>query len=115
METAGPNLVITTEDGSLGSKGLVTFALEEMLKDRQGEKLQLFACGPSPMLGEVARMAKEGEFPLQVSLEAVMACGFGACRGCVCPRGDDGQGSGHLFKRVCTEGPVFYAGEVTLG
>lgn len=110
----GEGLAITTEDGSLGRRGLVTGPLRDLLGEKQGfNSLHIFACGPGPMLREVARLAREmGEFPLQVSLEAVMACGFGACLGCVCPAGRE-EGS-EAYRRVCKEGPVFFAGEVEL-
>jgi dihydroorotate dehydrogenase electron transfer subunit len=81
-------LIITTEDGSLGQKGFITAALHEKLAGTAGEGCRLFACGPPAMLREVARIAQQkGQIPLQVSLEAVMACGFGACLGCVCSGG----------------------------
>jgi dihydroorotate dehydrogenase electron transfer subunit len=115
------SLTVTTEDGSLGQKGFVTAALQEKLAAFAGgegcragwEGCRLFACGPPAMLREVARIAEhKRQIPLQVSLEAVMACGFGACLGCVCPGGDHHEGE--TYKRVCTEGPVFAAGEVDL-
>jgi dihydroorotate dehydrogenase electron transfer subunit len=107
-------LIITTEDGSLGKKGLITAALQEKLAGPGGgEGCRLFACGPPAMLREVARAARQnGQIPLQVSMEAVMACGFGACLGCVCPAGT--RKGEETYKRVCTEGPVFAAGEVEL-
>ena len=106
-------LTVTTEDGSLGQKGIITQALHEKLAKSAGENCRLFACGPPAMLREVARIAKQkGEIPLQVSREAVMACGFGACLGCVCSgRAENGE---ETYIRVCTEGPVFAAGEVEL-
>lgn len=107
-------LIITTEDGSLGRKGLITAPLKEKLAGPLREGCRLFACGPLPMLREVALIAREaGNVPLQVSMEALMACGFGACLGCVCPAGALGE-AGESYKRVCTEGPVFEAGEVEL-
>lgn len=108
----GEDLVIATEDGSLGRQGLVTGPLQEFLDEGPGrEACRLFACGPAPMLREVARLASAGDsIPLQVSLEARMACGFGACLGCVCPA----SGGDAPYRRVCTEGPVFFAGEVEL-
>ncbi len=98
---------ITTEDGSLGEKGLVTVALEEYL-DSCSVRIfpsQLFACGPNPMLEAVVDIAiSQGNMPLQFSVESVMACGIGVCLGCVCrPFSENG------YKKVCTDGPVFSA------
>lgn len=90
---------IATEDGSLGETGLVTRLLEEALVDPAGA--QVYACGPTPMLAAVARACSLRRVPCQVSMEAHMACGVGACLGCVVP----GAAGGYL--RVCKEGPVF--------
>lgn len=98
---------LVTEDGSSGRQGLVTELLTEWLP-RESFDL-LCACGPRPMLAEVARLARQWEIPLQVSLETVMACGVGACLGCTCKGA--GAAEGKQFK-VCQDGPVFWAAEV---
>ncbi|NLM45845.1 MAG: dihydroorotate dehydrogenase electron transfer subunit [Firmicutes bacterium] len=92
-----------TEDGSAGKKGLVTQFVHPALS---GKKADLYACGPLPMLRAVAALAKEAGADCYLSLEARMACGVGACLGCVI-RGADGG-----WRRVCTDGPVFRAEEV---
>ena len=69
----------------------------------------VISCGPKPMLKALAAYCKEAGLPLQVSLEARMGCGFGACVGCVC-RLD--QGGVIVQKRVCKDGPVFDGSEV---
>jgi dihydroorotate dehydrogenase electron transfer subunit len=92
---------ITTEDGSLGAKGLVTAEL----KDLSTENV-VYACGPEPMLKSLHKLAREKNFELQVSLESVMACGVGACLGCV----TNTRKAGHVC--VCATGPVFAAEEL---
>lgn len=101
-------LDVSTEDGSRGSKGLVTEAARECLS--RGDADAVFGCGPLPMLSELARLVETAGVRCQVSLEAAMACGIGACKGCVHPA----RGSGSLWKRVCLEGPVFDSKEVIL-
>jgi dihydroorotate dehydrogenase electron transfer subunit len=89
---------IATEDGSLGARGLVTAALKDLSSD-----YAVYACGPEPMLKALHKLAAEKNFELQVSLESVMACGVGACLGCVTASKKDGNVC------VCTTGPVFRA------
>lgn len=86
---------VSTEDGSMGEKGLVTqhSALDQKI-DR------IYCCGPAPMMKAVARIAKEGDIECEVSLENMMACGLGACLCCV-----ENTVKGNVC--VCTEGPVF--------
>lgn len=86
---------ISTEDGSLGEKGLVTqhSALNENIDN-------IYCCGPAPMMKAVARIAKERNIECEVSLENMMACGLGACLCCV-----ENTVKGNVC--VCTEGPVF--------
>lgn len=104
---------VVTEDGSCGRQGLVTEILAEAVVQDISERFDLlFACGPLPMLTAVARLAREHQLPLQVSLEAVMACGVGACLGCTIK--GRRQGKETQFK-VCQDGPVFWAEEVLLG
>ena len=68
------------------------------------------ACGPMPMLRNIANIAKENNIPCQVSLEQRMACGVGACLGCaVAVFDENGQ---QTYKHVCKDGPVFNAEEV---
>ncbi len=88
-----------TEDGSHGAKGLVT----ELMDPALGDCDAVLACGPAPMLKAVAAICLDKGMPCQVSLEAKMACGVGACLGCAVPA----EGGGYL--RVCKDGPVFDA------
>jgi dihydroorotate dehydrogenase electron transfer subunit len=91
-------VLVTTEDGSLGEKGLVTqhsiFHQDSLPFDF------IVSCGPDPMMKAIARIAREKAIPCEVSLENTMACGFGACLCCIVP-----TQRGNLC--VCTEGPVF--------
>ncbi|HUN78248.1 MAG TPA: dihydroorotate dehydrogenase electron transfer subunit [Solirubrobacteraceae bacterium] len=95
---------VATDDGSVGHSGLVTELLAAEL-DGDGHAA-VYACGPAPMLEAVRALCAERAVPAQLALEAGMACGFGACHGCVVPR----RGGGYL--RVCVDGPVIDAGEL---
>jgi dihydroorotate dehydrogenase electron transfer subunit len=89
---------IATDDGSVGHHGLVTDLLAtELAEDPHAT---VYACGPPGMLEGVRAMCEARETPSQLALEAGMACGFGACFGCVVPK----RGGGYL--RVCVDGPV---------
>ena len=81
----------------------------ESLDESERQKVEIFSCGPHPMLEAVAALAAEFSLPCQVSLEEFMACGVGGCAGCVTPVEKDGV---VLMKRVCVDGPVFDATEV---
>ena len=94
--------LVATDDGSVGHHGLVTELLADELDD--DDHAVVYACGPPPMLEAVRAMCAERGVPAQLALEAGMACGFGACFGCVVPV----AGGGYL--RVCVDGPVV-AGE----
>jgi dihydroorotate dehydrogenase electron transfer subunit len=96
-----------TEDASHGHPGLVTGLLENYLGE--GDKPLVYACGPWPMLKEIARITKAHGLNCQVSTEAKMACGVGACMSCVIKVRD---GDSSKYVRSCKEGPVFDADEV---
>lgn len=96
--------ILATDDGSVGHPGLVTDLLGAELQ-RDGHAV-VYACGPAPMLEAVRELCAVRETPAQLALEAGMACGFGACYGCVVPI----RGGGYL--RVCVDGPVFDAAQL---
>jgi dihydroorotate dehydrogenase electron transfer subunit len=98
-----------TEDGSRGSRGYVTTILAPYLQDA-GPKPLLYVCGPTPMLRAVGAMAVRAGAPCQLALESQMPCGVGVCLGCVVRC----QAPAPAFRRVCTEGPIFAADEVSL-
>lgn len=102
-------LIIATDDGSHGCHGNVVDAFRRE-RENIGKMDRIYACGPLPMLRAAAQLARELDVPCQVSLEERMACGFGACMGCVVPV-RDGKG-GTKFRRVCHDGPVFDAEEL---
>ena len=94
---------LATDDGSVGYRGLVTDLLEaELERDRAAV---VYACGPPAMLEAVRRICVERSVPAQLALEEAMACGFGACFGCVVP-----TTSG--YRRICVDGPVVEAAEL---
>jgi dihydroorotate dehydrogenase electron transfer subunit len=106
FERLGVETYVSTDDGSLGEEGLVTQVLQRKLD--KYPQAAVYACGPMPMLDAVYRICGPRKVPLQVSLEAMMACGVGACLGCVV------KGAGHSEENPrylcsCKEGPVFRA------
>lgn len=106
----GATVVVSTEDGSLGYEGLVTDPLEQAFGEGAGRGLHLYACGPTPMMRAVARLAGRHRCPCHVSLEQVMGCGLGGCYSCVVRvRREDGS---RHFVRSCLEGPVFEATQI---
>jgi NAD(P)H-flavin reductase len=90
---------VATDDGSVGHHGLVT---ELLAAELGGPPAQVYACGPPPMLEAVRALCAEHDVPAQLALESGMACGFGACFGCVVP-----TRSGYV--RLCVDGPVLDA------
>ena len=108
FEEAGAGVHITTEDGSLGPRGLITDLLRPFLITHHGSRFTIYTCGPPGMLAAVARLAEESAVPCQVSVEANMACGFGACMGCAVEVKADGKS----YKLVCKDGPVFDSREI---
>jgi dihydroorotate dehydrogenase electron transfer subunit len=106
FERLGVEVVLTTEDGSRGTKGFVTAPLDEALGGLgSGGRVQLYVCGPTPMMKAVARLAESHRRPCHVSLEQVMGCGLGGCYSCVVLAHE--PGSAPHFVRSCINGPVF--------
>jgi dihydroorotate dehydrogenase electron transfer subunit len=99
---------IATDDGSRGFRGPVTDLFAGDLKDYPPERTVIYACGPRAMLIRISELLAGSPIPCQVSVEERMACGVGACLGCVVETKD----SGKPFKRVCKEGPVFDLKEI---
>ncbi len=109
FERLGVETYVSTDDGTLGEQGPVTQVLERKLS--KFPDAVVYACGPMPMLEAVFRICQPRQVALQVSLEAFMACGVGACLGCVV------KGAGHSEQQphylcTCKEGPVFRAEEL---
>lgn len=110
LTSLGVQVRVATDDGSEGHAGLVTELVAEHLGSAPPQ--QMYAVGPDAMLGKVVELALAHQVPCQVSLESRMACGVGACLGCVVrvrSTGDEPR-----YKRVCVDGPVFDAREVLL-
>lgn len=102
------SVYVATEDGSSGTKGNVLDAVLE-----NGLKADvIYACGPLPMLRALKNYAAENGLECYVSLEERMACGIGACLGCVCRSKETDSHTNVKNKRICKEGPVFAAEEV---
>jgi dihydroorotate dehydrogenase electron transfer subunit len=93
--------LLYTDDGSLGSKGLVTDSVESLIAEHDIDLV--FSCGPVPMLAKLTELCMQIEH--YVSMEAYMACGIGVCHGCAIP-------VDKAFKLVCKDGPVFDATQV---
>jgi dihydroorotate dehydrogenase electron transfer subunit len=108
FERLGVEPVLATEDGSRGTHGFVTSALEAALRATpRTQDVRLYACGPTPMMRAVARLAATYGRQCDVSLEQVMGCGLGGCYSCVVLTRTVG-GAPH-FVRSCIDGPVFDA------
>jgi dihydroorotate dehydrogenase electron transfer subunit len=122
FEDAGCEVHAATDDGSFGHHGFVT----ELLERATPRPELILACGPSPMLRAVAKVAHATRVPAQLSLEETFACGVGACWGCVVAidRGsaqapkfpmlstDGNNNHAPVYARICKEGPVFWAHEL---
>lgn len=116
----GCEVIVSTDDGTDGQRGYIT---DVVSRDTAWTPDVILACGPSPMLRSVARVAEERGIAAQLSLEETFACGVGGCWGCVVPlvRGSaqapsfppaELGGSDVVYARICKEGPVFLASEL---
>ena len=105
------DMVLTTEDGSVGERGRVVTPLDRLLAARPpGARVMLYACGPEGMLAAVARVADKHGRPCQVSVERIMGCGLGGCYSCVVPMRNGNGGFHHV--RSCISGPVLAADQI---
>ena len=100
------NLVLATEDGSMGKRGIIS---DVFIKDLdagllQGD-LEVFSCGPKLMLEKIDSICERYGLKLQVSLENAMACGTGLCQGCAVKIKNSKVS--YEYKLVCKDGPVF--------
>ena len=100
----------SSDNGAIGVKGTVMDAIRQY----GIEGTEIYACGPTPMLRAIQSYALEHGIEAQLSLEERMACGVGACLACVCKSKEIDDHSQVKNKRVCKDGPVFYAEEVEL-
>jgi dihydroorotate dehydrogenase electron transfer subunit len=109
FEALGWEVRPTTDDGSLGIKGLVTAAFDPWEAEQDAESLELFVCGPNPMLKAMGDRAIGCNFTAWLSLDKNMACGVGACLTCVIKRKTE---AGWEWARCCKDGPIFESREV---
>ena len=107
---ANGSLYISTEDGSVGTKGNVMDAIRENALTAD----IIYACGPTPMLRAIKNFAEENGITCYISLEERMACGIGACLACVCKSKEKDHHSNVHNKRICKDGPVFLSTEVEI-
>ena len=103
-------IVIATDDGSIRTKGNVIDAV----KEQEVKGSVIYACGPTPMLRGVKAYAEGAGIEAYISMEERMACGVGACLGCVCRSTDIDDHSKVNNKRICKDGPVFNAQDIDL-
>ncbi len=103
-------VVIASEDGSVGTKGNVMNAVSELKLEAD----VICACGPMPMLRAIKNYAADKNIPAYISLEEHMACGVGACLGCVVKTKEVDHHSHVNNARICTDGPVFLADDVEI-
>jgi dihydroorotate dehydrogenase electron transfer subunit len=106
----GVDVRISTDDGSIGHRGLVTELIEPIVKSQSGSLIRIVSCGPEPMLAATAKIAERLGVPCLVSLENQMACGIGICFSCAAKIRD--ASGGWDYRRTCVEGPVFNAADV---
>jgi dihydroorotate dehydrogenase electron transfer subunit len=104
-QSLGVEVRTATEDGSHGVRGRVDKLLLAALDEHAGRPVRVFTCGPDPMMAVVSRICAERRVPSFVSLETLMACGFGVCNACAVPVAD-GSGAVARFARACMDGPV---------
>ncbi len=101
---------ISTEDGSVGTKGNVM----DVIRENGLAADMIYACGPTPMLRAIKEYAEANGIECYISLEERMACGIGACLACVCQTKEKDHHSNVNNKRICKDGPVFLSTEVEI-
>ena len=101
----GIPVFVTTDDGSLGFRGMITDGLREYMRNFSPQELVFYTCGPHRMMQAVASIASSAGIPCQASVEARMACGFGVCLGC-------SVRTISSYRLTCRHGPVFAADEI---
>jgi dihydroorotate dehydrogenase electron transfer subunit len=109
FETLGWDVRPTTDDGSMGTQGLVTAAFDPWMEEQEKSNIELFVCGPNPMLKAMGDRAIEHNFTAWLSLDKNMACGVGACLTCVIKRR---TADGWEWARCCKDGPIFESREI---
>ncbi len=110
----GTPVVLATDDGTLGYRGLVGQALDayHAAHPCESDAVVVYSCGPEPMMESVARWCMDRNIACQVCMERMMACGIGTCQSCVVAVRDDQAEEGFVYKLCCTDGPVFDARDI---
>ncbi len=111
-EDLGITVHCSTDDGTLGFRGVITHLFESLTGSDRLRPTLLYACGPLVMQVQVARWALAADVPAQLSLESLMACGIGACLGCALPAPHPDDPSADNYLHVCKDGPIFQAGSI---
>jgi dihydroorotate dehydrogenase electron transfer subunit len=109
FKALGWDVRVATDDGSIGTQGLVTAALDPWIAEQDVSTIELFACGPNAMLKAVGDRALGKGITAWLSMDRNMACGVGACLTCVIKRKTE---TGWEWARCCKDGPVFNAEEI---
>lgn len=104
------SLYISTEDGSVGTKGNVM----DIIREKNLKADIIYACGPTPMLRAIKNYAEENGIECYISMEERMACGIGACLACTCKSKEKDRHTHVHNKRICKDGPVFLSTEVEI-
>lgn len=110
-EACGFEVRVATNDGSRGTRGVVTDLLSPLREELGERPFRVYACGPHPMLMALARIMQAEGIEGELSLDHLMCCGVGACFACVVKVKDEGA-DGWRYARSCYEGPVFNAREI---
>ena len=105
FESLGANVYVATDSGEEGFKGNAV----DLIKEKNIDYDEIFSCGPNIMLLNLSNYAEAKNIPCQVCMEERMACGVGACVGCVIKIKSQDS---FIYKKVCKDGPVFYSSEV---
>jgi dihydroorotate dehydrogenase electron transfer subunit len=114
FQQMGVEVFVSTDDGSVGRRGLVTESVIARIQEIGASPHQcLFSCGPTPFLNAMIEISRKFDIDGQLSLETMMGCGFGICVGCPVETLDPLPGE-KLYPLTCMDGPVFNAGKVKL-
>ncbi len=112
FKSAGFEVRIATNDGSVGHHGLVTELVADVMRENPKRKMRFYGCGPFGMLMALGKMLTRGGMDGELSLDHLMCCGVGACFACVVKVKDESNADGWRYARTCKEGPVFQAHKV---
>ncbi|MCW8850072.1 MAG: dihydroorotate dehydrogenase electron transfer subunit [Melioribacteraceae bacterium] len=103
------NISYSSDDGSIGIKGNVLDLLKNKLEELKDKKIQIFACGPNPMFRALKEFISDKNIDCFVSMESVMACGFGICQGCPIEHKNDEK-----YHLICKDGPIFNINDIVI-